>query len=787
MDGWIAQARKLQDDIKRSQETAKEIVQQAEGSKERQARVQDAASKVSLLNSEIAYNESLAQVLEQLRDISTLLDSAQSAAVHGHVMHALNTLEDADGAFKRLGPFETTRAVAILKHKEEQLRQAIIDTVTDSWNSLLQVDKTTDKISLRQSIERDTTVEINGVVDALSKLQLLDDAVSRLGLDFDHIILAPRLDFGPDKVVSSFQISGDDIQKHGQVNDGSIKATLRDLQEIADYLSTRLPPCVAVPLSSKIVPVIASRLITNFLLPSVPLSTKDIPEFQETLSYVLGFVEYLDELEWSGQNQLTEWVDKSAEIWLAKQKEAAIAKVQALFPKKVTEKKVVERVETQVISKGDALHVENEQDDNWADDWDEDSAPSTHPKEAVTSGPEEEDMSAWGEEEEEIGLKTSGDDNAKVETQVEESEDWGAEWGEEEDSKQAAQPSPAAQRAAQPKTNGRSEPPTTTSDREMTLRETYTVTAIPDTIMEIILQVVVDVKDLSSPSLVNTVIAPASGGLYAIPSLLMALYRATAVMHYTKDVASNMLIYNDCQRLSDRLRIFLQDHLEAKKSSTLPEQLQPSVRLKPKLDEDIKAIDAFGKRAYGREMEAQRQIIRDQLDDAQGFQGCTKDPFASVCDNAIASTIDRIDVVKRQWQNVLSHSALLQSLGSLVSATLTKFINDVEDMSDIAEDESRKLHSYCTSLASLSHLFQTQDETGEARDMVSIYTPNWFKFQYLGEILDSTLADIKYFWTDGELKLEMDAEEVIGLIDALFAHSEHKRKAISDIRRLSTT
>jgi centromere/kinetochore protein ZW10 len=118
---WISQARKLQDDMKRSQETAKEILQHAEEGKANTARVQDAASKVGLLNNEIAYNESLARVIEQLRDISTLLDSAQDAAVRGHVMYAIERLEDVDGAFKNLGRFGNTRVVAVLKGKEAQM------------------------------------------------------------------------------------------------------------------------------------------------------------------------------------------------------------------------------------------------------------------------------------------------------------------------------------------------------------------------------------------------------------------------------------------------------------------------------------------------------------------------------------------------------------------------------------------------------------------------------------------------------------------------------------------
>lgn len=788
------QARKLQADIQRSQETAKEIVQQAESGKEKTAKVQDAATKVSFLHSEIAYNDSLVHVVEQLQDISTLLESAQDAAVHNHIIHALERLEDADHAFKRLGSFESTRVVGLLKTKSGQLRSAIVENITETWHSLLLVNTAERKITMKDEIEREdgeSGINIGTLVEALTRLELLDNFIARLSRDFDKIIVQPRLAIGPDQVVSALTICGNDIQAAGQVSDMSVQAALEDIQGVAEYLSTRMPPEVAVPLSEKLVPVIANRLISNWLLPAIPLSTRGIPEFQETLSLVLGLVEFFDELGWSGQQRLTEWVDTSAEKWLARQKEAAIAQVQRIFPRRVQEKKTVERVETQILTKGDAmLSGQEEHDEDWGADWgDEDAqqqdsghkAEETHAESA-----EEEDMSAWGMEEDESREPEKETEVPKAEAQAEEdAEDWGAEWGDEEEPKQAAsEPTPKSPPVS--KANGqtaKSEKPS--KDRHMTLRETYTVTAIPDSIIDLILQAVTDVGTLNTPDLVGTAIAPASGGLYDIPSLLLAMYRATAATHYSRDIAANMLIYNDCTRLSDRLRAFIAERAEQDRTTELPQHLKPSLRLKPRLDQDIKAIEGFGKRAYGREMESQRTILRDHLDAAQGFTSCTKTPFAAECDNAIAMTIDRISDVKNAWKPVLSHSALLQSLGSLVSTALAKFVADIEDMPDIAEDESKKLRGYCVSLSSLSALFITEDADGQQRDMTSVYTPNWFKFQYLSEILDSSLADIKYMWTDGELRLEMEVYEVLDLIRALFAESEYRRKAIADIRRVS--
>lgn len=788
VDGWIAQARKLQDDIQRSQDTAKEIVQHAEEGKANTAHVQDAASKVGLLHTEMAYNESLARVVEQLRDISTLLDSAQDAAVRGHVMYAIERLEDVNSAFNGLGPFGSTRVVGVLKSKESQMRKAITETVTDIWNGLLDIDTANKKVSLRETTERGGTININDVVQQLTKLDLLDALVSRFNRDFDKTILSQRLVIGRDQVVTAFEIQGDDIQLTGPVNDGSVKATLEDIHRVAEFLSTRLPPSIALPLSLKLVPTITSRLIADYLLPAVPTSTDGVDQFQETLSYVMGLVEYLDELGWTGQHRLTEWVDKSAEIWLAKQKENAIARVQKLFPKQVKVRKTVEKVETQIISKGDALHhaqdAQAEQDNDWGADWGDEEESAKDETSTAAQDVEEEDMSAWGMDDDEPAEEPKSDtkEERKQPADEDDAEDWGNDWGDEEDTKSAS--SPQAHKKSPRKTNG-NPAQQSPAEQHVTLRETYTVTAIPDSIVDIILQVIADVETLNSAKLAKSAISPASGGLYNVPSLILAMYRATASVHYSSDIAGNMLVYNDCQRLSDQLRALTKEQAEKDRLSSLPQLLRPSVRLTPKIEADIRTIDGFSRRAYGKEMESQRQIIRDHLEDAQGFQGCTNVPFATVCDDAIATTIDRIGDVKRQWQNIVSQRVLVQSLGSLVSTAFTKFINDVLDMSDIAEDESRKLHGYCMSLATLSQHFQTEDETGETRDTSSLYIQNWFRLQYLGEILAGSLADIKFLWNDSELKLEMGAEEVVGLIEALFAPSDLRRRAIAEIRRTS--
>lgn len=275
---------------------------------------------------------------------------------------------------------------------------------------------------------------------------------------------------------------------------------------------------------------------------------------------------------------------------------------------------------------------------------------------------------------------------------------------------------------------------------------------------------------------------PAIPGLSNLPSLLLVMLRASASNFYPLNNSGNMFLYNDCLWLVDQLLQNMQTRAQ--------DSMEPSTSRRPhiRFDDDISALEAFGKRSYGKEMESQRTIVKDLLDGAQGFANCTEPPFSQECDLAVSSIVDRLRGTHRQWKDVLSYSALVQSIGSLLSTVIDKIIIDVEDMSDISEPESQRLTAYCKQVIALEDLFLPQESASNGQELVpptATYAPGWIKFQYLSEILDSSLVDIKYLWTDGGLKLEYEVEEVVELIEALFADSEHRRRAIGEIRRSS--
>lgn len=274
-------------------------------------------------------------------------------------------------------------------------------------------------------------------------------------------------------------------------------------------------------------------------------------------------------------------------------------------------------------------------------------------------------------------------------------------------------------------------------------------------------------------------IISATGALLSLPGLVLSMYRASAPIYYSANPSGSMFLYNDSLWLAENLR-----YITGVQSNRMNQINVGAAEI------EISALESFSKRTYGKEMESQRTIIGDLLDGAQGFTNCAEPPFSQECDIAVSSTVERLRKVHAQWKEVLSYSALLQSLGSLLSTVVSKIIIDIEDMSDISEPESQRLAAFCNRLAALEDLFAPENSLNDAIEvphvpLTAVYTPNWLKFQYLANILESSLVDIKYLWVEGELKLEFGVEELVDLVEALFADSEHRRKAIGDIRKAS--
>ncbi|KAK5164112.1 ribosome biogenesis protein ytm1 [Saxophila tyrrhenica] len=776
IDSWISHAKSLQADILRSRDLAREIVADAEKGREVKDEVEDSGSKVKLLEREVQFNEHLQTALEDANEVNELLEKAAEQAVTADVLNSFETMRGAeertDDLEGRMGP----RAVEVLRQKREGLKRGMAETTTECWDGLVQVSveerwMRVQKHGIDANVPDAVVQELDleTVVWGLKALGIFDGVVQKLAKDIERALLRPRMNVDEDEQVAKVEVKHGKCSCCGKSSDLSTKGLFEDLRRITDFLNSKLPATVIEPLSAELVSALAARLENQWLDPAVPTAIEGIPEFQDLLADLEAFTDYLEGQGWSGTRPLREWAEQAPRAWLTKRREVVLGDARNLVFGGLRERKTVERVETRVVSKEEmGMTATQGEDDDWDAAWDdpEESKPSAPEPvvEPAKSEDEDDEASAWDIEDDDYrsnkdNASTNGDD---------EKDAWG--WGDDD---QKSQPSsPVATKKSQPTASNSPSKPNGNSPQEqsLTLRETFTVTSIPDGILSILQSTISDAQTLAGPQYTSSPFAPAAAALYTLPTLALAIYRATAPTAYAKvDGLGNMLIYNDASRLSDQLRNW---------QSSQP----PSSRLK--MDSDLTALEVFAKRAYVAEMDAQRTILIDLLDGAQGFVGCTQFPQKSQCEGAVEGAVARLRDVHAMWKPILSSGALLQSLGSLLNTATTKMITEIEDLGDISEPESQQLKQLCETVLSVRDIFTQPPEgdTGEGKDMSFIYCPTWLKFQYLAEILESSMADIRWMWKEGELSLEFAGEEVVELIEALFAESGLRREAVREVR-----
>nr|OQO22525.1 hypothetical protein B0A51_09676 [Rachicladosporium sp. CCFEE 5018] len=764
IDTWITRARDLQADILRSRETAREIVKEAERVKELREGAEERGRKVRLLEAEVGFSERLGEGLRGFGEVNQGVVVVREHVLAGRLRHAVEGLETVETGVEDLGNtgFEGTRAFGVLQERVRGAREDLVERVSEAWGQLVVAEPSEgdkSRLPLRKQLGNHPDVTLRGVLDAAERLGLAEQYAKRLTTNIDRTMLRPLLSKGrygeSGKItVSSTTPDALECTPDSQVIDTA--SILGSMKALLSHLHSRLPHQSGIQYPATFMPVLISRLEEHWLEPSVPLDMSRTDEFEVTLTELLSFADFIDSLQWYGADQLRQWVEGAPRAWLTKRRETLLGDVRNLVFSGSQERKIVERVETEMVGKDDAFATSgNGGDDDWDSAWEEPSEGSSERTDvapASAAAPsrapiEDDEASAWDTDH----LDDKPDETGE--------EAWG--WGDGDDANKP--PSPIATHAAPVQTNGIA--PAQPQQREVTLRESYTTTAVPSALLSQIQVVIKDAQTLFGPEYAESPIAPAAQGLYTLPTLALAIYRATAPTAYAKIPVGNMLIYNDATCLSASLLAW---QANTPRSSRL------------RLEADTNALETFAKRAYTAELDAQRTILRDLLDGAQGFADCTVQPNKAECESAVQQVVDRMHEVHALWKPILAPSALLQSLGSLLSSIIGKITLEVEELADIAEADSKQLRLLCDRISSLKSLFVASEG---ATDMTFIYCPPWLKFQYLGEILESSLADIRYMWSEGELSLEFEGEEVVELIEALFAESDLRRRAVGEIRR----
>lgn len=116
--------------------------------------VNDAASKVGLLNGEVAFNKSLGTVLERLQAIQRTLDLAQRATLDDRLLAAVDLLGQVEEDLASLSVSRSTRVAGVLGAKITDLREHVIEKLTRCWKTFVNVNSARSSIVINQHSKR---------------------------------------------------------------------------------------------------------------------------------------------------------------------------------------------------------------------------------------------------------------------------------------------------------------------------------------------------------------------------------------------------------------------------------------------------------------------------------------------------------------------------------------------------------------------------------------------------------------------------------------------------------
>jgi centromere/kinetochore protein ZW10 len=339
--------------------------------------------------------------------------------------------------------------------------------------------------------------DIDTVIDALLKLNMFDSSIKLLYEELDVIILNSRLKPGVGGSVKSLHIDDDEIKASEQLTDLTMTKLFADMQSLVGFLHTRLPSSVSKSLSELLIPRLISLLISHWLSVNLPTDVKAIQDFKGVLTLTIEFAETLESYRWCGKDRLVEWANSIPQLWLNKRRGVSLDKVRRLMAQGLGQSEAVERVETQMLSRDDDAFAGTERNDDWNANWSDDGEVNGIEKVDLSSTLEhpahgdDEDVNAWGFDDD--TREDASKDNPTVsDPGNDEAAAWG--WKEENEDAEAAGPEEGFQ-VDRDKSDMNGGP----TERQVTLKETYNITAVPKQIFEIITHVVFDAEILKSP------------------------------------------------------------------------------------------------------------------------------------------------------------------------------------------------------------------------------------------------------------------------------------------------
>lgn len=711
--------------------------------------------------------EKLWVIREGLREVETLVGLGEfdsSLTSIEQVRHRLQTFETESGWVR--GEPRPRLIKALYRHIDDETDR-IKQTILTAWGHAIHYEKGDKETTLSIG----TNIEIDGNIIDFSTLL---EAVLRLDTELRNTPPNKRIIAGEPRVESFVEFVNDDLlmpilelkaelvestPETGLVLRRLTNSTLApgpqtfftvidQLTLLVKYLSTHLQQIDE--LYSLILKRISTRLVStlcNSTLQSVlPDDESELEEFKKGFAGLEILESTLAGAGWKDPRELSQWIANFPSEWITHRKVIYMDKIRNYLLEQSTEHVRLHRVPypqfgtddndfnpsaKNTTSKQEVPVAEAEKEaDNWDNEWNEDE-------------------DGWNlDDEEDIGLS---DKDPELEQQT---EDWG--WGEEDEEKPVTGPSNVV-----PNKKVETPPKTKTAIDDLVERERQnamlcTTTEFPRIISDIVKDFVNEYKAQVPTSSSNT------ASLAKHVSDLLGLFRALSSLGY-KSIPSKFIIHNDLTLLID----FLDN-----------EVLEFSTKF---FDTERTKLVTSCNQSLTAELIKWQERLDEILQKSNGFRDCSPEANLFVCQAAIERSINLFNELSDELTEFTSFPQRVKAIGTLFEYLCTTLIQDIEDLDSISEEESLELAKLLKVIEQLENLFaDPTNPSGSARDLALYYTPSLIKCQYLAEILQSRLAEILHLYKNYSL-VDFTVQELVKLITALFAPSEHRRKAIDDI------
>lgn len=468
--------------------TAREIVIQHEKGQQIQRQVLEAEERVQDLQNEVVFTQTISETFEEVRAIQVQLALAREALDGGRIHEAFAHLQEIETSLETTRVPESSHVFRILSTKRSELRHSTGLALRMGWDDFAKIDTAGGRMTISDSMDFPM---VEKLLDDLEQLGLFELVVDSLQKDFLASIMQPIL--SPSTGNRTLSVEGNTLYLRSEPTSLDVPGVLNAVSKAFSFLQKHLPCKVMENLASKLFPTISSELISEWISPAVPIDIASVDDLENLVQEATRFAENLREQGWQGAEDVMSWSRQVPRLWLNKRRAQSLDEVRLAIIGCSGNTTTVERVEKEQVSKKDEMFAENGADDDWNAGWASDNENKETARKTGAQADDDEDVSAWGLEDEENISGASNMDNKedKVADDDDVDDAWG--WDEENDDDTSARPPRSSKKGERPV------PTSMPSHREVTLKEFYEVTDIPRSVLSIVAQQISDGELLAKP------------------------------------------------------------------------------------------------------------------------------------------------------------------------------------------------------------------------------------------------------------------------------------------------